>query len=99
MADNTKNILIGAGGVFTSILGLASGNAAAVGGGLSSLYSILSPTQRSTIQYGSNTAMAANSQYNQALNSLSGSSGIPSWLLIGGLGFILWRVAKSFMRR
>lgn len=99
MADNTKNILIGAGGVFTSILGLASGNPTAVGGGLSALYSILSPTQRSTVQYGSAEAMAANNQYNQAVNSLSSQSGIPSWLLLGGLAFVAWRVIKSFLRR
>ena len=93
-ASQKQKILTGAGGIFTSILGIASGNPVAAQGGLSSFFSILSPTQRSMIQYGTNTAVNANNQYQAAY---AGQQLATNWLpivLIGGGLFLVYKLIK-----
>lgn len=95
MPTNTQNILTAASGIFTSILGIATGNPVAAQSGITAVYSILSPTQRSVIQYGSNQALIANSNYNAALGTLQQkSSPIGGILVIGAVGFILYKLLK-----
>jgi hypothetical protein len=94
---NTQKILTGAGGLFVSILGLASGNPVAAQGGLSSFFSILSPTQRSMVQYGTTQAVSANNQYEAAL---AGKQLVSNPLVTFGLiGLAIFIVYKIFRRR
>jgi len=95
MDAQTQKILTGAGGIFTSILGIASGNPVAVAGGMSSFYSILSPTQRSTVQYGNAQATQQQNQYAAAVagQTLTATNYMPIILLIGG-GLLLYKLIR-----
>ena len=103
MPTDTQKILTGASGLFSSILGIATGNPVALGGGLATLQSILSPTQRTTIQSGTQIANNANSEYQSALNSLTiqANTGatVPRWLLFVLGGGLLLLIFKPFKRR
>lgn len=97
-----QKVLTGATGIFTSILGLISGNPTAVGAGLSTTYSVLSDKTKTTIQQGTKIMTQAEIDYQASLDRLNaqknGTFVMPSWLPFAAIAAIVLFIFKPFSR-